>query len=164
MMRSASGFFLGSEFDDFLCAPIGEDRNGMRLSVLSALARLDLDPWHEAAKLAHLPGETATQRLASLLAALPDRPSSHLNPAMIAARLITLLPRRSGPNPPSNASVPRVDAVTKSRVVFFVIIMAVMLSAQLIMANRHSPVQTDNARAQASSTVSPGVPPPSSDQ
>ena len=34
----------------------------MLLSVLSALARLDIDPWQEAAQLAGLPGETATRR------------------------------------------------------------------------------------------------------
>ena len=47
---------LGSEFDDFLFAPIGDDRNDMPLSVLSALARLDVDPWEEAAELARWPG------------------------------------------------------------------------------------------------------------
>ena len=95
MTRSASVSLLGSEFDDFLFAPIGEDRNGMLLSVLSALARLDVDPWQEAAKLARLPWETATQSLASLIAALPDGPSAHLDPGTIAARLIALLPRRA---------------------------------------------------------------------
>src|ERR1700751_4445600 len=88
MTRSASFSVLASEFDDFLFAPIGEDRNGMLLSVLSALARLDVDPWQEAAELARLPGETGTQRLASLIAALPDRPSPHLDPGTIAARLV----------------------------------------------------------------------------
>ena len=68
---------LGCEFDDFLFAPIAEESNGMMLSVISALARLDLDPWQEANNLAGLSGETATKRLASLLiAALPDGPSS----------------------------------------------------------------------------------------
>jgi hypothetical protein len=38
----------GSEYDDFLFASMGEDRNGLPLSVLSALARLDVDPWEEA--------------------------------------------------------------------------------------------------------------------
>ena len=80
MTHSVSASHLGSEFDDFLFAPIGEDRNGMLLSVLSALARLDLDPWQEAAKLAGLPGETAIQRLASLIAGLPDGPSMHQDP------------------------------------------------------------------------------------
>jgi len=36
----------------------------MLVSVLSGLARSDVDPWQEAATLAELPGETATQRLA----------------------------------------------------------------------------------------------------
>ena len=75
---------LGSEFDDFLFAPIAEESNGMLLSVISALARLDLDPWQEAIKLAGLPGETATKRLASLLiAALPGGPSAHLDPGRL---------------------------------------------------------------------------------
>ena len=63
----------GSEFNDFLFAPIGEDRNGMLVSVLSGLARSDVDPWQEAAKLAQLPGEAATKELAALIGALPDR-------------------------------------------------------------------------------------------
>jgi hypothetical protein len=41
MAYSAS--LLGPEFDDFLFATIGEQGNGMLLSVASALARLDAD-------------------------------------------------------------------------------------------------------------------------
>lgn len=67
----------------------------MLLSVLSALARLNVDPWQEAAKLALLPGETATQKLAAIIAALPDGPSARRDPRTIAARLIALLPRRA---------------------------------------------------------------------
>lgn len=70
MALSASASHLGPEFEDFLFAPIGADRNGMLLSVLSALARLDIDPWEEAARLAALPGEAATRRLSSLIATL----------------------------------------------------------------------------------------------
>src|SRR5271155_373945 len=101
-MTRSSLSVLGSEFDDFLFAPIGDDRNDMPLSVLSALARLDIDPWLEAAELARLPRETATQRLASSIAALPEGPSAHLEHGTIAARLIALLPRQaracSGPS------------------------------------------------------------------
>ena len=71
MKRTGSVCPLGSEFDGFLLAPIGDDNNGMLLSVLSALARLDVDPWEEAAALARLPGDVATKKLASLNAALP---------------------------------------------------------------------------------------------
>jgi hypothetical protein len=46
--------FFRPEFDDFLYAPIGADRNEMPLTVLSALSRLDIDPWKEAAELSEL--------------------------------------------------------------------------------------------------------------
>jgi hypothetical protein len=75
---------LGSEFDDFLFARIREEGNGMLLSVISAFARLDLDPWQEAIKLARLPEKAATERLMSLIAALPDGLSAHQAPETIS--------------------------------------------------------------------------------
>jgi hypothetical protein len=42
------------EFDSFLFAAVGEERDGIPLSVLSALSRLGLDPRDEAARLSHL--------------------------------------------------------------------------------------------------------------
>jgi hypothetical protein len=86
--------FFRPEFDDFLYAPIGEDEGQMPLSVLSALARLDVDPWQEAAELSELPKGTATQRLASLIARLPDGRRTLADWRAIADRLIELLPRR----------------------------------------------------------------------
>jgi hypothetical protein len=55
MTRAISPARFGSEYDDFLFSPIGEDRNGLMLSVVSMLARLNLDPWHKAASFAELP-------------------------------------------------------------------------------------------------------------
>ena len=71
MTPAASVSFFRPEFDDFLHAPIGTDSNEMPLSVLSALARLNIHPWQEAADLSELPKDAATQRLASLIARLP---------------------------------------------------------------------------------------------
>jgi hypothetical protein len=161
MTRTAS-VSLGSEFDDFLFAPIGEDRNGMLLSVLSALARLDVDPWQEAAKLARLPVETATQRLASLIAALPGGPSAHPDPGTIAARLIALLPRRAISSIPSRETLLGIGAASNSRAVVVYILMAVVLGTQWILASSQPPAQLDNVHAPTSSTVSPRMPPPSS--
>jgi hypothetical protein len=103
MTRSDSVFRLECDFDAFLFASIGEGRNGMPLSVLSALARLDFDPWLEAANLARLPGNRAVERLAALIATLPDSSFARLDPGPIAARLIGLLPRRvaASPQPPT---------------------------------------------------------------
>jgi hypothetical protein len=88
---------LGPEFDDFLFAVIGDDRNGMPLSVVSVLARVDLDPWHEAASLAAMPGELAARRLAPLLATLSERTLQQASAAITAVRLIALLPHRTNP-------------------------------------------------------------------
>lgn len=95
MTHKARFSLLPSEFDAFLFEPIGEEANGMLLSVLSALARLDVDPWQEASKLACLPAEIATQRLASLIAALPHGVAAHSESQKIAAHLMTLLPGRA---------------------------------------------------------------------
>ena len=134
----------------------------MLLSVLSALARLDIDPWQEAAKLAGLPGATATERLASLIASLPDEPSTHRDPGTIAARLIALLPRRSSFNIPSRGTMLGAGGLTKSWLVIYVIaymiFMAFMMGAQGVIANRQPPASVDNADAPTSSTTQPQAP------
>ncbi len=83
---------LGSEFNQFLFAPIGMDGHGTYLTVVSAFARLDLDPWAEAAKLARLPAAAATQKLAELIAKFPEIPTARQDQAKIAMRLTALLP------------------------------------------------------------------------
>jgi hypothetical protein len=51
MTRAALARLIGSEFDEFLSASIGEDRNGTGLSALSALARLDVDHGSESSRM-----------------------------------------------------------------------------------------------------------------
>jgi len=156
---------LGSEFDNFLFAPIAEESNGMMLSVISALARLDLDPWQEANNLARLPGETATKRLAALLmAALPDGPSARRDPETIAARLTALLPRRPNPNVVWHKTLFGADDAEKLRagVAMYVFFMVFMLVAQLIVANHRPSARLDNAPAQAAVKASPKLPLPNS--
>jgi hypothetical protein len=84
---------LSKDFDAFLFAPIGEDPSGMPLTLLTVLARLGIDPWEEAADLAHLPLEPAMQRLASRLEAMPNAPATAADTVTIATRLIALLHR-----------------------------------------------------------------------
>jgi hypothetical protein len=80
------------EMDPFLFASVGEEVEGVPLSVLSALARLGLDPRDEAARLSHLTSKAATNRLARMFARLPDRPWSPPEIRRIASRLVELLP------------------------------------------------------------------------
>jgi hypothetical protein len=104
MRSTAPAVAAGSEFNQFLYAPIAEERSGMLLSVLSALARMNLDPWDEAARLARLPRATATSYLTSLIAALPEGPVARSDPGALAERLIALLPRRLASKGPSPAA------------------------------------------------------------
>jgi hypothetical protein len=63
------------------------------LSVLSALARLDVDPWEEAAKLAELPEPSACAKLASMLANLPGGPAMRQDLDVLCVRSVRLLPQ-----------------------------------------------------------------------
>jgi len=100
----AIALLIGPEFDEFLCAPIGADRNGTGLSVLSALARLNVDPWQEATSLARMPREAAVVRLTALIDALPNEGTIGI-PTTIAADLVALLPRGNSPNVRSSVSL-----------------------------------------------------------
>lgn len=92
MTPATSVSFFRSEFDDFLYAAIDADRNESPLSVLSALARLNLDPWQEAAELSELPKGIAVARLERLIARLPEGQEDEADLGAIADRLIALLP------------------------------------------------------------------------
>jgi hypothetical protein len=107
--------------------------------------------------------------LASLIAALPDWRSGHLDPRTIAAQLIALLPRRARSGIPSREALLNVGTATNSRAVIYMIVINVvvtifMLGAEWIAAIRQTPAQVDNAQAPAFSAVFPRLPPPNSGQ
>jgi hypothetical protein len=157
---------VGSEFNVFLFARVCEDRNDTPLSVLSALARLNLDPWQEAAKLAQLPRESVIQRLASSIAALAGGPPPHQEHGIIAARLIALLPHQGNSETPARGTVEDASDVRKFRagMCMYAIFIIVTMAAQWIAASLQAPTQTDNTEASASSTVLPQLPSPNSGQ
>jgi hypothetical protein len=86
------------EMDSFLFASVGEELEGMPLSVLSALSRLDIDPRLEAARLSHLARDAAADQLARMIARLPGRHWTSLEMRRIATKLVELLP------PPTDGS------------------------------------------------------------
>jgi hypothetical protein len=125
---------LGSEFNAFLFSPIGDDRNGMPLSVVSLLARRDLDPWEEAASLAEMSTDAATRRLESLIQALPDQPLTLPDPGSVADRLIALLPRRTYlkiQGPEQHAKAYDAKALTPSRRT--IVIAAIVLVSMILL-------------------------------
>ena len=80
------------EFDRFLYASVGEDRNGYVVTVLSTLARLGLDPWKETAELVSLGRDDARARLGTLLARFRDVPALASDHGKVARDLSQLLP------------------------------------------------------------------------
>jgi hypothetical protein len=133
---------LGSEFDKFLFAPIGEDRNGLQLSVVSLLARMNLDPWQEAGTLAGLSTEAAATRLASSLDTLTDPNLRLTNPRPLVLRLLALLPKR-GAVPV--APVPAIDTAARhdprSRLTAIIVIASVIFLFGTQLIHRSAPPQ-----------------------
>jgi len=154
MTPIASMAALGPEFDDFLFAIIGDDRNGMQLSVVSVLARVDLDPWHEAAALAALPAKLAVERLAPLLAALSERTLQQASAQTTAVRLIALLPRRANANTPPAVRELGAASATHPRALLTPILIAIylilLLGIQVLVSCRDPVVRVDTARVSAS--------------
>ena len=82
---------LRTGLNDFLFCPIANDASGMHLTMLSALARSGVDPWDEAAKLAALPPESATQKVVQMLAGVPNGPPPGDSTARLAEKLVAQL-------------------------------------------------------------------------
>ena len=84
-----------SGLNDFLFAPVGIERNGMTLSLVSVFARLGSDPWREAGRLDRLPRAEAVTSLARTIAGMPMSVWALADATTIATRLTALLPGRS---------------------------------------------------------------------
>jgi hypothetical protein len=160
-----AGFGLGSEFDNFLFASIAEDWNGIPLSVVSLLGRMDLDPWQEAASLAGLPAADATQRLTSLLGHLPAPPLQQPDFHTTAARLVALLPHRPQLDIPPSQAPASGGAPTRARRItnriLVAIYLTIMLATQFVIT-RLELTRTDAAQAPASLTAPSQTPSPTS--
>jgi hypothetical protein len=91
MMMTAKFLATSTPFNRFLYAGVGDDKNGMELTLLSALARQNMDPWQQAADLSRLPAETAVRNLATMLELLPGQ-GALVERTALAGRLISLLP------------------------------------------------------------------------
>lgn len=112
MQSAVSVSFFRPELSDFLYASVSGESDEMPLSVLSALARLNLDPWSEAAELSALPREGATQRLAILIARLPGTRWTQDDCRAIAERLVKLLPRiKKSDKTAKNTGTTRLEAI-----------------------------------------------------
>ena len=157
-------------FQQFLYESICEDQEGMPLSVLSALARQDIDPWTEAARLSQLPEETAVEQIFALLDALPRRIGASLDRMKVASRLSALLPRSTASNlsgvRPAAAAGEQTPAARAFNWRFFYLYLCLMFLMNWIMAEFHaspSAVARSDARS-GSTTTAPDTNLPSNDR
>jgi hypothetical protein len=132
-----------SGLNDFLYAKVGAGADGGPVTVLSALARLGLDPWQEAGRLAGLSRPAAADSLARLIAAMPAPRRPAAEARAIAARLVLLLPGaaaagRDAPRP----SRPRAPRPGGRR---WALILIVLLgaAAAVMTLPRAEPVRTE---------------------
>jgi hypothetical protein len=115
------------EYCDFLYAAVREDGQEAPLSVLSALARLGVDPWDEAAALSKLSIAAANSRLATLLARVPNNHAAAGTSIANVARLLQLLPHQGQGTLTAAAPAARKRAILP-------IVAALLVSAAIVAA------------------------------
>jgi hypothetical protein len=139
MNSSVASSRLDPEFDAFLFAQVGEDKTGLPISVVTVLARLDVDPWQAAARLTALSPESAAQEVASMLGVLQYPTLISHDILATAARLVAKLP----PPKPSQAVPPQTIPVSgaksdprhRANVLFLAIYLISMLATQFLIVS-----------------------------
>jgi len=155
---------LTSRYDDFLFAPVCDEPSGMQLSVVSALARINVDPWEEATRLAAMPKAIAETALVSDLNLVSGQGWESSEAPAIAARLVRLLPQR---NDGSTAAATQIAAVRAQRTSYWIVWMGVVIAISILsphhraMTTGAGSVPTSNAafptKSGSANTVLPGL-------
>ncbi len=120
------------EFERFLYASVGEDRNGSVVTVLSALARLGLEPWNETAELAALGREAAGARLGLLLSRFRDVPVLGDHHRSVARELSLLLPEDPPPRSPARAGAAGASGHPATSVAIWALLAILLILGQML--------------------------------
>jgi len=118
MTLAARFSLLHSDLNDFLFASVGDEQNGVPLSVISALTRLGVEPWEEAARLAALPKALAAEELVPIIARFPVTRPLRSDDLAVGRRLVELLPKH-----PQAGSPTREPSVEKDKRYFRAVIL-----------------------------------------
>jgi hypothetical protein len=127
------------EFERFLYAPVGEDRRGYVVTVLSTLARLGLDPWSETAELATLGRDAAGTRLGALLSRFGDVPALVSDHGTVARELSLLLPDASPTHSMKRATTTVAPGGAPSRGAVWTLVAIIGAGVQSLFARRPGP-------------------------
>ena len=139
-----------SRYNDFLFAVICEDPNGTQISVLSALTRMDIDPWEEAARLSAMTEPIVKSRLISVLDQASGNSWSLSQKAAIASRLIGRLPSTND----GGGSAPTQPSEVNGRVLIFLAFWWTFAIATSVFSSyQHRLGETDGVSAPYSSAT-----------
>jgi len=123
---------LRPELDGFLFATVGEEQDGMPLSVISALTGLGLNPWDEAARLSSLERRDAVEQLIPTIARLPGDRWTPPQIRQIALDLIELLPSTK-PGRAAGDAGPPAGAKTAPSLTFWLVCLLLVAAAIISM-------------------------------
>ena len=111
-------------YDPFLAVPVGQDRRGISVNVVSMLARMGVDPWGEASYLAKLSDGAAQQRLEALMARFYDVTAQQgMGRSKVILGLLAFLPTQAEPTsppPPDSTATGKVWPLPGSLIVWLV--------------------------------------------
>ena len=127
---------LRPDLDEFLFAMVGDEADGLPLSVISVLVRLGLDPWEEAGRLSSLSSREAIEQLARLIAELPAMVRPLQEARAIADGLVGLLPKHApiGTSAPQVRKEPRYRAPALPKLSAFWVACFALAAAVLVSA------------------------------
>jgi hypothetical protein len=128
---------LRPDLDKFLHAAVGEERDGVPLTMISALARLDLDPWEEAGRLSSLAKPDAGAQLAQTIMRLTGTRWPFPEARRIADGLIELLPTRAQVREAADGSRTRLPRIAAGKIapgkMFWLLCLLVVVAALVSM-------------------------------
>ena len=121
----------------------------MRLSVLSALARMNVDPWEEAVRLATLPTPDAQKTLVSTLNLFPGKRQRSEETELLAAQLIALLPKA---NEAKTAKTATVTGTREKRNSYWLVWLCFAIAMSLLLSHQHATTSAEDSRPTSNAT------------
>lgn len=123
----------------------------MQLSVLSALARLNVDPWEEATHLAAMPRLDAERMLVSTLDLVSGRSWTPSEAEIVAARLVRLLPQKDG----VTSAATEIAGVRAQRTNYWLVWLCFAMAVSFLSPHHQAPTTNADASTSTSAVAPP---------
>ena len=150
MKQSHTQLVPPATYDAFLFAQIGDDASGIHLSVLSALARMNVDPWEEAKRLAAMPKAVAEKTLISILDVVAGKIWNTSEATAIAGRLVRLLQQSDKALPLARANATKATAHAAN---YWWVWVLFALSMSFLAPHHHAATTKTNSEISASAAA-----------